>query len=280
MRAFRPEQSESSLRESATTHTPDDSMDVRCHVLDKLFQFRPCAEASTVLSLPVLKGKLPLADPDLGSPVRVDILLGAEDATRTFRDEIQQTPDRRIQVSKTLFGWTITGGIQASTNKAIAMKVTEKPNDLNHILEKLWEREEPPKQRAVTLYQNTYHRQPDGRYSVCLPRLDPSPELGESRPLSLKCFLSSECSLQRKGQLPAYNKVLSEYEELNHSEKVPDTELTLPPTLHYYLPAHGVVKETSTTTKLHIVFDASAKTSSGYSLIANALLVSAAHLHP
>ena len=137
------------------------------------------------------------------------------------------------------------------------MKVTEKPNDLNHILEKLWEGEEPPKQRAVTLYQDTYHKLPDGRYSVCLPRLNPSPELGESRQL----FLSNKLSLQRKGQLSAYNKVLSEYEELNHSEKVPDTELTLPPTLHYYLP------ETSTTTKLCIVFDASAKTSSGYSLI-------------
>ena len=72
-----------------SAHTPsDDSMDVRCHVLDKLFQFTPYAEASTVFSLPILKGKLPLADPNLGSPVRVDILLGAEDVIRAFRDEI------------------------------------------------------------------------------------------------------------------------------------------------------------------------------------------------
>ena len=39
-----------------------------------------------------------------------------------------------------------------------------------------------------------------------------------------------------------------------------------PETDSYYLPMHGVVKEASTTTKLRVVFDASAKTSSGVSV--------------
>ena len=243
-----------------SAHTPsDDSMDIRCHVFDKLIQFTPCSEASTVLSLPILKGKLPLADPDLVSPVRVNILLGAEDVTRAFSDEIQQMPDRQIQVSKTLFGWTITGGIQAS---AIVMTVTEKRNDLNYILENLWEREEPSKQRAVTLYQDTYHRLPDGQYSACHQywiHLQNWENL-----VRLHSSVSLATNIHSKGK--GNNKVLSEYEEINHSEKLVDTELTLPPTLHYYLPAHSVVKETSTTTKLCIVFDASDKTSSEYSL--------------
>ena len=41
--------------------------------------------------------------------------------------------------------------------------------------------------------------------------------------------------------------------------------LQLPPECSYYMPMHGVVKESSSTTKLRVVFDASAKTTSGIS---------------
>ena len=47
---------------------------------------------------------------------------------------------------------------------------------------------------------------------------------------------------------------------------------------HYFMPVHSVVKETSTTTKTRAVFDASAKTTSHYSL--NDLLAVGPTLHP
>lgn len=34
----------------------------------------------------------------------------------------------------------------------------------------------------------------------------------------------------------------------------------------YYMPMHGVMKETNTSTKLHVIFDASAKTTTRVSL--------------
>ena len=72
--------------------------------------------------------------------------------------------------------------------------------------------------------------------------------------------------LKKQGRLNAFNAVVEEYLTLGHAELVPSEDLTKSPSESYYLPMHGVVKESSTTTKLRVVFDASAKTSTGYSL--------------
>ena len=47
---------------------------------------------------------------------------------------------------------------------------------------------------------------------------------------------------------------------------------------YYYLPMHGVTKESSTATKLRVVFDASAKTTSVFSL--NYTLLTGPSLYP
>ncbi len=70
----------------------------------------------------------------------------------------------------------------------------------------------------------------------------------------------------RKGKWEEFLAALQEYRDLGHAEPVPIEDLNKPAYDSYYLPMHGVVKESSTTTKLRVVFDASAKTSSGYSL--------------
>ena len=53
---------------------------------------------------------------------------------------------------------------------------------------------------------------------------------------------------------------------MNHAEAVTQSDLQNPPNKVFYLPMHAVRKDCSTTTKLRIVFDASAKTSTGVSL--------------
>ena len=59
---------------------------------------------------------------------------------------------------------------------------------------------------------------------------------------------------------------VEEYLEMNHAELVPVAVLDKPPQEVFYLPMHIIRKESSTTTKLRVVFDASAKSSSRVSL--------------
>ena len=53
---------------------------------------------------------------------------------------------------------------------------------------------------------------------------------------------------------------------LGHLEHVPEEEIYNGCSNHFYLPHHAVIKESSTTTKLRVVFDGSAKTTAGISL--------------
>ncbi len=90
--------------------------------------------------------------------------------------------------------------------------------------------------------------------------------------------MQNERSLRRKGSLSQFETMLREYLILDHAALVPPAEVIQPTTQAYYLPTHGVVKESSTSTKLRVVFDASAKSSTGNSL--NNQLLSGPNLYP
>jgi hypothetical protein len=59
-----------------------------------------------------------------------------------------------------------------------------------------------------------------------------------------------------------YSKFIQEYLQLNHMQLIKTT----PKNDAVYLPHHAVVKESSSTTRLRVVFDGSAKTTNGLSL--------------
>ena len=82
----------------------------------------------------------------------------------------------------------------------------------------------------------------------------------------MKRFLSLERSLYSKGQFQKFSTVMEEYFKMNHAELVPVADLQKPPKEIFYLPMHAVRKEHSSTTKLRVVFDASAKSANGISL--------------
>ena len=71
---------------------------------------------------------------------------------------------------------------------------------------------------------------------------------------------------------------MNEYLDMGHAEPVPPSDLEKLQHQVFYLPMHAVCKDSSTTTKIRAVFDASAKSSSGVSL--NDTLLVGPAIHP
>lgn len=115
--------------------------------------------------------------------------------------------------------------------------------------------------------QNTFFstyttRNEQGRYIVRLPFTNKRSLLGDSRAMVVRRFYSLERKLQTNTELKAqYTEFLEEYITLGHMTETGDDNEPV-----YYLPHHAVIKESSTTTKVRVVFDASAKTNTEVSL--------------
>ena len=119
-----------------------------------------------------------------------------------------------------------------------------------------------PEEEETQLFYNKTHvyLSSTHRYQVYLPLKTGAPDLGESRTPALHRFRSNESSTIRKGTWPKFQQVIQEYLDLDHARPVKDLNQANLPSIPYYLPMHAVLKESSTSTKLRVVFDASSKT--------------------
>ena len=109
---------------------------------------------------------------------------------------------------------------------------------------------------------------PGSRYQVALPFADEGKEaLGDSLKHARDRFRKLDRGfLADPSFYDRYAAVIDEYFELGHAQVVPDHEVPCPPHSAYYLPHRAVLKEDSSSTKIRVVFDGSAKTTSGKSL--------------
>ncbi|XP_055522742.1 uncharacterized protein LOC129716922 [Wyeomyia smithii] len=107
-------------------------------------------------------------------------------------------------------------------------------------------------------------RDESGKFVVRLPFLRDPTQLGESKQIAEKRLRCLEKKLDRNQQLKdEYHAFIREYIDLGHMSLVSDTNTD---SKSVYLPHHCVLKTTNSTTKCRVVFDASAKTTSGLSL--------------
>lgn len=97
-----------------------------------------------------------------------------------------------------------------------------------------------------------------------LPR-KPFPVLGNSKGLAFHQFKALENRLNRDYKFRVqYQEFMRDYLTCGHMELIPKLEQDSP--LNYYIPYHCVLRPSGSTTKLRVVFNASARTSVGLSL--------------
>ena len=81
----------------------------------------------------------------------------------------------------------------------------------------------------------------------------------------MKRFLLLECSLKANDKSHDSTEAVWKYFDMGHAQPVPACDL-MAKKESYYMPMHIVMKEFRTTTKMRVIFEALAKSTSGTSL--------------
>lgn len=216
-----------------------------------------------------------LADPFFFQSREVDLVLGIQAFFSFFKTGNElQLGDQLPRLTESVFGWVISGEIAVTTPSLKTFCNLAVSDNLEELLTRFWSCEEVG--RAVALsreemlceeqFVNSVRRNSDGRYTVKLSKDARVLErLGDSREIALKRFQGLERRLSRDVELQfQYKEFMAEYLRLGHMKKV--EEHSTDRLKRCFLPHHAVMKESSSTTRLRVVFDASCKTSTGISL--------------
>ncbi|XP_044312560.1 uncharacterized protein LOC123037129 [Drosophila rhopaloa] len=226
-----------------------------------------------------IPSNIQLADPDFYRSRRKDLLIGASMFFELLSVGQIKLAAGLSLLQKTRLGWIVTGG-GSSTLKATALhgqavhrELVTAEVHMDELVRRFWEVEScgegvvtatKEELECEAHFKTNFRRLDSGEYSVRLPAKNTLELLGESYNQAYCRFLNLESKLERKPEVKVqYSAFIREYLHLKHMSVVPINSLSL---CKYFLPHHCVFKEDSTTTKLRVVFDGSAKTSSGHSL--------------
>ncbi|XP_049286170.1 uncharacterized protein LOC125765271 [Anopheles funestus] len=217
-----------------------------------------------------------LADPTFNRRGPVDMLIGADCFWNLMQDGRCELGPNRPVLRYTKLGW-IAGGVIASDTTIVARTLCHTADDepLIDLLRNFYKvescdepRSSPKADEEVCLehFQRTHERTAEGRYVVRHPFNERKGELGDSRETALRRFLALEKKLDKQPDLKEqYSQFIREYEKLGHMREIVEAPNEDPGSV-FYLPHHCVLRPSSTTTKLRVVFDGSAKTSTGVSI--------------
>ncbi|XP_015124558.1 uncharacterized protein LOC107046460, partial [Diachasma alloeum] len=243
-------------------------------VLADLTDYVPVAEAFDPWS--ILDG-LQLADPDYSNTRAIDIILGVDVYSQIIQPGLRRELLDQPIAQQTSFGWILSGKNQTEgvLEQLMSSFHISADDELHNLVKGFWIQQEEflevPNEtdssdaECEEYFRSTCTRDETGRYVVTLPFKFSSGLLGNYRHLALKMLRRLDVRFAgNPGLREKYQDFLNEYEELGHMSRVDPGGGES--SVIYYLPHHPVVRETSLTTKLRVVFNGSAKSSSRYSL--------------
>lgn len=232
-----------------------------------------------------LHKEIKLADDRFNIPDRIDILLGAEIFYELLRPGQIYTGDSQILLQNTVFGYVVSGTARQKRDDKIHCGLI-RDSDLNSTLKSFWELESiGVKEKGIISEEDisleTFKKKlsfKNGRYEVELPWKRDSDELSDNFCLAKRRLESLMRRMQNDKVLHSeYSEVLKGYLDEGIIEKVisPFVPTNNPV---FYLPHQVIIKKESLTTKLRIVFDASAHEAGQLSL--NDCLFQGVNLNP
>lgn len=220
--------------------------------------------------------EIKLADPTFHQKGRIDMLIGAGIFWDLLKnDRIRLAPNLPV-LTNTEFGW-IVGGVIDEEGPVIARSFCQTTGEerLEDLLRSFYRLESCDEFQTTTTksdeecldhFKQTHYRDEQGRYFVRHPFNPRKDQLGDSLDMATRRFLNLERRLDRQPELKAqYSNFLDEYARLGHMQPIV-VDQNADPASMFFLPHHCVLKPTSTTTKLRVVFDGSAKSSTGVSI--------------
>lgn len=221
---------------------------------------------------------LVLADPEFHQPALIDMILAGDILADIILNGLIKGTINEPILQNTEFGWIVSGRTQCATNNSKNQSFVVSSHDDQ--LQKFWQLEElhddnrqftKEEERCESIFASTHVRDADGRYIITLPFKDNNMPLGKSHHIAMARLFQMEKRFEKNTQVKEkYVDCINEYLQLGHMKQVYTNEEDLKDKEGnyqcYYMPHHAVFKQSSNTTKLRVVFDASRKSQSGFSL--------------
>lgn len=213
---------------------------------------------------------LKLADPKFHTPGEIDLIIGNEIFFDLIKKGRFKIGHNALTLAETELGWIVGGSVPTRKGKPRVCQLNRYEQELNQTMSKFWEIESVHPESNLTVaeaaveehFKTTHSRDDGGRYIVRLPFNNLKSQLGDSYNYARKRLDKLMIALARNSSKSVeYSAFLTEYLTLGHMKEVEHLDDG-----GYYIPHHAVYKTSSSTTKTRVVFDASAKTTSGLSL--------------